>query len=144
MTASCPNCDAKVGAPFLHRLAATWNTLCAAQCPACGKFSIVLPSSLPLLGSPEIVLAPIAFVVWFLTQNLRWAAQWGVLGLVVVFCLTANYASLVAFVPEDANALPGLRKRTLLRCALLMVVVFALTWLIPVKSVSTPLLHFVS
>lgn len=126
----CPVCDARA-IPYLQKVATALDTLIPAQCRKCGKYCVVPSSSLSRLGYPDMVVAPIGIIVWCFTQDLRLAAQLGLLGSVVVFGLVARYAPLVAFVPENEKSLNSRRKRMSWGNLFLLVVLLALTLLIP-------------
>ena len=126
----CPICGAP-GIRYSHKVAATMDTLLSAQCNVCGKFSIVDPSSAPWLRLPEIVAGPVGFVVWVATEDIRLAAQIGLLAYAGVFSVMAKRAQLIAFVPEDESNLRKRRIRFLWALTSFFAVLLALTKSIP-------------
>jgi hypothetical protein len=126
----CPICGAP-GIRYSHKVAATMDTLLSAQCNVCGKFSIVDALSAPWLRFPEIVAGPVGFAVWVATEDIRLAAQLGLLAYAGVFSVIAKRAQLIPFVPEDESNLRKRRTRFLWALTGFLTVLLALTALAP-------------
>lgn len=127
---ACPSCRGS-GVPLSHKVAASLDTLVPARCRNCGKYSIVLPATILWLGSPELVVAPVAFLAWLTTKDLRLAVQLGLLAYAAVFCVAAKKAALVDFVPEDGLKAGGRRSTLLWILAGVLTAALWLTALLP-------------
>lgn len=126
----CPVCGAP-GIPYTHKVAATLDTLVPAQCRSCTGYSIVVPFSTSWLGVPEAVVGPVGFLVWLATRDLRLATQLGLLLYVIVFGVVAKRARLVAFVPANGPKLKKIRNRLVWASVWGLLLLLALTALIP-------------
>ena len=107
------------------------DTLTAARCLHCGGYSIIFPRAMQWLVSPEIIVGPIALIVWLCVRDWRLATQIGVIMFYVVLGVVASHARLAAFCPEDLERVE--RRRTwVVACAIgLLASLLLLTLLIP-------------
>ena len=129
---TCPNC-AKAGVRFSHKIAVTMDALTAARCLYCDKYSIAVPYAMSWLAFPEIIVGPMALIVWLVAGDLRFAAQVGLILYFVVFGVAAGQAPLVAFSPEDSARVERQRKWMVAGSIGFVALFLSLTLLVPVR-----------
>lgn len=127
---TCPNCG-KAGIRYVHKIAVAMDTLTAARCLYCGRYSITVPHAVSWLAFPEIIVGSVTLLVWLVTRDLRIAVQVGLMLYFVVVGVAARQAQLVAFSPEDAAGIERQRKWVVAGSIGFMALLLLLTLLVP-------------
>ena len=127
---TCPNCG-KAGIRYSHKIAVAVDTLTAARCLFCGKYSITIPHAISWLACPEIIVWPVGLVVWLVARDLRLAVQVGLMLYFIVVGVAARQAGLVAFSPGDSSRVERQRKWVVAGSIGSIALFLSLTFLVP-------------